>query len=66
MWSRERKYMKKKSNELRRLERNRKSVFYELDSCMNCGSTREMSIHEIFLVGIERTQWYMVLYCHYV
>lgn len=48
MWSRERKYMKKKSNELKRLERNRKSVFYELDSCMNCGSTREMSIHEIF------------------
>ena len=48
MWSRERKYMKKKSNELKRLERNRKSVFYELDSCMNCGSTRQLTKHEIF------------------
>lgn len=47
MWSRERKYMKKKSNELKRLERNRYSVFYELDSCMNCGSTYQLTKHEI-------------------
>lgn len=48
MWSRRKEIMKKKSNELRRLEKNRKSVFYELDSCMNCGSTRQLTIHEIF------------------
>lgn len=41
-------FMKKKSNKLRRLEKNRKSVFYELDSCMNCGSTYQLTKHEIF------------------
>lgn len=40
--------MKKKSKDLSRLERNRYSVFYELDSCMNCGSTRHLTKHEIF------------------
>ena len=40
--------MKKKSKDLSRLERNRYSVFYELDSCMNCGSTRQLTKHEIF------------------
>lgn len=40
--------MKKKSNKLRRLEKNRKSVFCELGSCMNCGSTYQLTKHEIF------------------
>lgn len=41
--------MRKKSNKLVRLERNRKSVFYDdLELCMNCGSTYQMTIHEIF------------------
>ena len=41
--------MKKKSKELIKLERNRFSVFYEdLGMCMNCGSSYEMTKHEIF------------------
>lgn len=41
--------MKKKSKELRKLERNRYSVFYEdLGTCMNCGSTYCVTKHEIF------------------
>lgn len=36
-------------NSLRQLERNRYSVFYEdLTTCMNCGSTYQMTKHEIF------------------
>ena len=41
-------FMKKKTSKLRLLERNRFSVFYELDSCMNCGSTYQLTKHEIF------------------
>ena len=40
--------MKYKTPKLRQLEKNRYSVFYELDKCMNCGSTYQMTIHEIF------------------
>lgn len=41
--------MKYKTNKLRNLERNRFSVFYEdLSVCMNCNSTYQMTIHEIF------------------
>lgn len=41
--------MKRKSYKLAKLERNRFSVFYDdLGVCMNCGSTREMTKHEIF------------------
>lgn len=41
--------MKKKSKELARLEKNRKSVFYEdLSKCMYCGSSYEMTKHEIY------------------
>lgn len=41
--------MKKKSSKLAKLERNRFSVFYDdLGVCMNCGSTYEMTKHEIF------------------
>lgn len=41
--------MKKKTNKLRNLERNRFSVFYEdLSVCMNCGSSYRMTKHEIY------------------
>jgi hypothetical protein len=40
--------MKKKSNKLARLERNRFSVFYSLDYCMNCGSNYQLTKHEVF------------------
>lgn len=41
--------MRKKSKELSRLEKNRKSVFYEdLSKCMYCGSSYEMTKHEIY------------------
>lgn len=41
--------MKKKSTKLAKLERNRFSYFYDdLGTCMNCGSTYEMTKHEIF------------------
>ena len=40
--------MKKKSYKVRKLERKRKSVFYELGTCMNCGSTYQPTIHEIY------------------
>ena len=40
--------MKKKSNKLARLERNRFSVFYELDKCMYCGSEYQLTRHEIY------------------
>lgn len=41
--------MKKKSYKLAKLERERYSVFFDdLKTCMNCGSTREMTKHEIF------------------
>lgn len=41
--------MKKKSNKLKQLEKNRYSVFYEdLSTCMYCGSSYEMTKHEIF------------------
>lgn len=41
--------MKNKSTKLVRLERSRYSIFYEdLNVCMNCGSTYQMTKHEIF------------------
>ena len=40
--------MKKKSKKIARMEKNRKSVFYELGTCMYCGSTYQPTIHEIF------------------
>lgn len=41
--------MKAKSNKLAKLERNRFSVFYDdLGICMNCGSSWQMTKHEIF------------------
>lgn len=41
--------MKKKTTKIARMERNRKSVFYdELKICCNCGSVYQMTIHEIF------------------
>lgn len=41
--------MKKKTSKLRKLERNRYSVFYEsLSMCMSCGSMYQISKHEIF------------------
>lgn len=49
MWSRKGVFMKKKSNKLRQLERKRESVFYDdLKVCCYCGSTYQMTIHEIF------------------
>ena len=49
MWSRKGDIMRKKSVKLARLERNRKSVFYEdLGICCYCGSTYQMTKHEIF------------------
>lgn len=41
--------MKKKSNKLIKLEKNRYSVFYEnLGVCCYCGSNRGLTKHEIF------------------
>ena len=41
--------MRKKSKKLSRLEKNRYSVFYEdLGVCMHCGSTYQITKHEIF------------------
>ena len=40
--------MKKKSSKLAKLERERFSVFYSLDTCMYCGSQYQMTKHEIF------------------
>lgn len=41
--------MKKKRNKIIRLERNRKSVFYEdLNTCCYCGSNYQLTKHEIF------------------
>lgn len=41
--------MRKKSKNLARLERNRKSVFYgSFSMCCNCGSMSNMTKHEIF------------------
>lgn len=41
--------MKKKSSKLARLEKNRSSIFYDdLSICMNCGSTYQITKHEIY------------------
>lgn len=41
--------MKKKTNKLRQLEKNRFSVFYDsLSMCCACGSMNNMTKHEIF------------------
>ena len=49
MWSRRKDIMKYKSNKLRNLEKNRFSVFYEdLSCCCHCGSTYQITKHEIF------------------
>ena len=41
--------MKNKSNKLRQLEKNRRSVFCDdLSTCCYCGSTYQMTKHEIF------------------
>lgn len=41
--------MKKKTSKLRKLEKNRYSVFFDsLSMCMNCGSMREITKHEIY------------------
>lgn len=41
--------MKRKTSKLRKLEKNRYSVFYEsLSMCMNCGSMANMTLHEIY------------------
>lgn len=41
--------MKKKSNKLAKLERNRYSVFFDsLSMCCNCGSMRDITKHEIY------------------
>lgn len=49
MWSGKGDYMKKKSNKLNKLERNRKSIFYDdLSTCCYCGSTYQVTKHEIF------------------
>ena len=40
--------MKKKSSKLAKLERERYSVFYELDKCCYCGSNYQLTKHEIF------------------
>lgn len=40
--------MKRKTSKLRKLEKNRYSVFYEsLSMCMNCGSMHQVTKHEI-------------------
>lgn len=40
--------MRKKSSKLNKLERDRKSVFYDLSSCMYCGSRYQLTKHEIY------------------
>jgi 5-methylcytosine-specific restriction endonuclease McrA len=41
--------MKNKSKKLRQLEKNRRSVFYDdLSVCCYCGSTYQMTKHEIY------------------
>lgn len=41
--------MKKKTSKLRKLEKERYSVFYEdLSTCMYCGKVWQMTKHEIF------------------
>lgn len=41
--------MKQKTSKLRKLEKNRYSVFYEsLSMCMNCGSMYQVTKHELF------------------
>jgi 5-methylcytosine-specific restriction endonuclease McrA len=55
MWSRKGENMKKKSSKLARLERTRRSVFYDdLTVCSYCGSTYQVTKHEIF-EGRNRT-----------
>lgn len=42
-------FMRKKSLKVARMERNRRSVFYDdLKTCSNCGSTYQMTLHELF------------------
>ena len=41
--------MKRKTSKLRKLEKNRYSVFFDsLSMCMNCGSMYQITKHEIF------------------
>lgn len=40
--------MRTKSKKLSKLEKERFSVFYELNSCCYCGSTYQLTKHEIF------------------
>lgn len=40
--------MRTKSNKLSKLEKERFSVFYELNACCYCGSTYQLTKHEIF------------------
>lgn len=41
--------MKQKTNKLRKLEKNRYSVFFDsLSMCCNCGSMYQITKHEIF------------------
>ena len=40
--------MKTKSDKLNKLEKERFSVFYELNVCCHCGSTYQLTKHEIF------------------
>ena len=40
--------MRTKSNKLSKLEKERFSVFYELNVCCHCGSTYQLTKHEIF------------------
>ena len=48
MWSRRKEIMKKKTSKLRKLERDRYSVFFEsLSMCCNCGSMRNITKHEL-------------------
>lgn len=40
--------MRIKSKKLSKLEKERYSVFYELNTCCHCGSTYQLTKHEIF------------------
>lgn len=40
--------MRTKSNKLSKLEKERFSVFYELNACCYCGSIYQLTKHEIF------------------
>ena len=42
--------MRTKSNKLSKLEKERFSVFYELNACCYCGSIYQLTKHEIFEV----------------